>query len=328
MLFFLFLIAILAGCSSSEENTRTEIRGHKKNEDYLVVIPKILAADEMTQIKKSVELILNQASAVYDIDNLNSELSKLIRLPVNQKSAISPTLKQLFATSHKLYQVSGGRFDPTMGAMVDFWKLNLDQNKVPSQEEIKKACENIGWHRIHVEGDLFWKSSNVPSINFGAIYKGFVIDQIVDMLHTIGYDDAFVLWGSTMRGVGFNVNKQPWKVTIKNPRLSTSQDDPRQILQLHNQALSSSGLIEQKKWTVEGKTYTAIINPLTCEPLSFIYHRQVNVLANSAVEADGLATAGMFLSTLEESLKWEKSIQEQMPRASIWFVSNEEDIKS
>ncbi len=319
---FLTSLLLTAACLAASDD-KTELSGTFRDKDYQIVIAKSLTSEEKKSVESAVKAVFDKATATYDSDNPNSEVSKLSKLPIDKKVTVSPLLGQLFAVSEKINFISGGLFDPTMGALGTLWTQNLEKGKLPSKEAVQKACSHTGWKNLKIQGNTFWKTAEVDEINFGAIFKGFTIDQIIEKLKGMGYTNFFIKWSETMRALGTGPKGSAWQVFVRESRLASATDDPKKTFKLKDQALASSSDLNQQKWTVDGKPYTSVINPKTCEPLPSLTFPQISALADSSAEAEGLASAGKFLTSLKEALSWEEKIKAKIPGASFWFMTEE-----
>ena len=157
-------------------------------------------------------------------------------------------------------------------------------------------------------------------------------DFAVESLNQAGFPDVFVEWGGEIRATGQHPDGRPWNIFIS--RLGDL--DPRHAIafvSLNNEAIASSGDYLQN-WTVRTgglcssqNTYCHIMDPWTFQPLKI----EKNTIASASVSAptcafaDGLATAAMLFSSIEEAKAWSEKIREKHPEVAFWFAVREEN---
>jgi thiamine biosynthesis lipoprotein len=102
-------------------------------------------------------------------------------------------------------------------------------------------------------------------------------------------------------------------------------------LELNNEAIATSGdylqnwSIYTKKNDSNATIYFHVFDTRTQQPLTATHTSiaSVSVLAPSCALADGLATASMIFSTIEEAQQWALHIQQQLPTVSFWIASRQ-----
>lgn len=253
-------------------------------------------------LKQTIENIINdtflEIDLVYNNWNARSEISKINQLAAFEKVAVSPGLYSLLENIDKIYQLTEGRFDPTIEPIERMWKTHLRQGKIPSTETLKPWVQSVGWRHIHLEEGCLWKDHALTAIDLGGISKGYCVDMLVERLTEMGISNLFVEWGGEVRAQGHHPKKRPWHVAIAG---MTSID--------LEGALATSGDYFQC-WEVDGVTYTHIIDPMTCQPLQKGHAAitSTSVKMESCAYADAFATALMLFSSAEEGKQWVKTL--------------------
>ena len=253
------------------------------------------------------EVILSTFSeihAIYNNWNPASEISQLNQLPAYQKVALSPQLASFLSFVDQMVIQTEGRFDPTVEPLQLLWKHSLQLGQLPSPQDLEKLSPAIGWEKVHLENDLFWKEHPLTAIDLGGIAKGYAVDLLAERLAQLGLRNIYIEWGGEVRTIGPHPEGRPWKVGIQG--LST--------IDLTNTAIATSGSYMQH-WTLDNISYTHIIDPRTQKPLHDSPITSVSVLAPTCAEADAYATALMLFPTKEEALSW---AQERNITLFIW----------
>lgn len=227
--------------------------------------------------------VFSEIDAVYNNWNPHSEISNLNRLAAGEKQLLSPQLAAFLRRIDRLVEFTEGRFDPTVAPI----KENLLKGS------LQTAADGVGWDKIHLEGELFWKEHDQTALDLGGAAKGYAVDLILERLQKAGFLNLFVEWGGEIRVAGSHPERRPWKIAILGG----------DTLELHEEAIATSGSYLQN-WTIEETRYTHIIDPKTKCPLSNSTITSASVAYQTCCEADAIATALMLFPSQEEAYAW------------------------
>ncbi len=241
---------------------------------------------DMDQVESVVLSTFSEINAVFNNWNPESEISQLNKLPAGEKKPLSQPLAHFLRRINELVILTEGRFDPTIAPI----KESLLKG------ELYPDSHAIGWDKIHIDGDLFWKEHNHTALDLGGAAKGHGVDLLFENLQEAGFKNIFVEWGGEIRASGSHPEKRPWKIAIRGS----------ETLELKERAIATSGSYLQK-WTIDETSYTHIIDPKTKKPLSSPPITSASVLCESCFEADALATALMLFASQEEAEMWAKA---------------------
>lgn len=242
------------------------------------------AHPDLSQIQRIIDTTFREIDQIYNNWNPYSEVSLLNALPAWQKLELSPQLAVFLKKIERLNALTEGRFDPTVAPI----KMSLLAGEITTHSP-------VGWEKIHLEGDIFWKEEGAIALDLGGVAKGYAVDLLVERLQNQGYDHLFVEWGGEIRVAGRHPEGRPWKVAILYPNSV--------VLELHEEAIATSGSYHQR-WEIGEATYTHIIDPKTREPLSNSPIQSASVVTQSCMEADAFATALMLFASQEEAYAW------------------------
>lgn len=236
---------------------------------------------DLFSIQRIIDTTFNEIDQVYNNWNPTSEISRLNALPAHIRCELSPQLTSFLKRIEKIVFITEELFDPTVAPI----KKSLLEGAITSHSQ-------IGWDKIHLEENTFWKEEGV-ALDLGGVAKGYAVDLLLERLQEEGYSNLFVEWGGEIRVAGNHPEGRPWKIAILGG----------ETLNLHNEAIATSGSYHQS-WEINGKTYTHIIDPKKREPLSNNSITSASVVAKSCMEADAFATALMLFSSQEEAYAW------------------------
>ena len=151
-------------------------------------------------------------------------------------------LSNLFALlrqAQQLYADTNRTFDVTVGPLMQCWEIARASGSLPTDGEIADAMQTTGMHLVHLdEGNRTVRYARLGvEIDFGAIGKGYAIEEAARILRKLGITCAFLHGGtSSVVALGTPPDQPAWKVAIASP----NGDNPLAVCTLHNEALSVS----------------------------------------------------------------------------------------
>lgn len=193
----------------------------------------------------------------------------------------------IFALSKKAFFQTDSLYDVTIGSLTDIW----NEDKVPSEDSIKIALQNIGFDKLEFSQNSVFKPEELK-LNLGSLVKGYIVDYAVNDLKTMGVNSGYINAGGDMRIFG---QKKDLEIGIQHPRV---KDQLVATLQIRNQAIVTSGDYE-RFFSYQGKRYHHILNPKTGFPAT--KNIAVTVIADSTIIADAYSTA-LFLLSPEKAI--------------------------
>jgi thiamine biosynthesis lipoprotein len=194
--------------------------------------------------------------------------------------------------------LSGGAYDPTVGAAVDLWGFGPAprHRAIPEPAAIAKAREHIGWSRLTLDAGQrrLLQPGNVR-LDLSSIAKGFGVDQVARYLRQAGFANFLVEVGGELCGEGVKPDGTPWFVELEHPPQAdgNSAGGAEALIALHGLSVATSGDY-RRTFVWDGRTYSHTIDPRTAAPLDHAL-ASVTVVAESCMTADALATALMVL---------------------------------
>lgn len=275
----LALLFLLSACNPSHAPSR--IDGIAMTMGYSVQIGDL--HPDLDTVEAVILSTFSQINQIYNNWNPESEVSKLNALPAGQKRRLSSDLAAFLKRIDGIVLLTEGRFDPTVAPI----KNSLLEGHLCSESAA------VGWDKIHLEGDLFWKEHDATAIDLDGAAKGYAVDLIVERLEEAGYHNLYVEWGGEIRTTGSHPQGRPWKIAIRGG----------ETLEMKKSAIATSGSYLQN-WTIDKTLYTHIIDPITKKPLANTPITSASVMSKNCFEADAIATALMLFPSKEEAYAW------------------------
>lgn len=244
----------------------------------------------LAELQRLIEATLGEQIAVFSHWEPTSELSRFNGAQAG-RIPVSAALWHVVETALDLAAQTDGAVDPTLGALVDLWGFGPPgprdaSQPLPQSQELERAMALCGW--THLQPDAATRTLVQPGglrLDLSGIAKGHAVDQVSECLSAMGVDHHLVEIGGEMRGRGLKPDGMPWWAEIE----ASSGGSPRTLVALQDLALATSGDAERGfnvgqtrfSHTLDGRTGRPIDNGVTA----------VSVLADTALEADALATA-------------------------------------
>ena len=219
--------------------------------------------------------------------------SIISRVNDNNSVQLDDHFKNVFGFSKKMYKITGGRFDPSIGLLVNYWGFGPEKfvpdSKINPNDQFTYLLSKTGFNRFEIIDNKLSRPMD-SYIDFNAIAKGYAVDEVAEFLKNKQIDNFLVEIGGEINSSGINIDKnKPWLVAIDMPRFDGDRSN-YSSLELNNISLASSGTYRKFKIDSMGNRYAHIINPLTGYPTKTNI-LSVTVKASSCIEADAYATA-------------------------------------
>jgi len=206
-----------------------------------------------------------------------------------QASEVPAPRLELIRKSITMTKLSNGLFDPGIGALSELWGFHSDTLPSGPPPDRKKIMALVAKKpsilRLHIEGSKVWSDNPATQLDFGAIAKGYAIDQSIARLRALGVKNAIVNAGGDLRAIGRHGDR-PWRIGIRDPR---GAGVLASVNAEGDQSIFTSGDYE-RFYDYHNKRYHHIIDPRTGYPARGT--RSVTVVTEkSAATADAAATA-------------------------------------
>ena len=115
-----------------------------------------------------------------------------------------------------LARMTGGRFDPTVGALRRAW--DFKDGRVPSAEEIARILPLVDADAVSVRDRTVFLRKPGMEIDLGGVGKEYAVDRAARLLRREGIRSAIVNFAGDVRTVGSRGDGHPWKVGVIDPR--------------------------------------------------------------------------------------------------------------
>jgi thiamine biosynthesis lipoprotein len=224
----------------------------------------------------------------------DSEISGINATAADRPVAVEPRLFGLLQRVERLWQATGGAFDPTIGPLMARWHAD----RTPASPEVlNEARKRIGWQHVRLDPEARTIHFLRPemSLDLGAIGKGYAVERAVQLLAEAGVASALLHGGtSTVYALGAPPGSRGWSVAVRDPRDGETGSDSRHLarVRLRDQALSVSAP-HGRSWVLHGVRYGHVLDPRRGEPVRGAL--LAALVTHSAADGDALSTALLVL---------------------------------
>ena len=289
------LLLPLAGCGKAEkyESVRydlfdTEIRltaycGGQKTMDEMAA----LAFGTLEELHRLFD-IYNHYDGVTNLYDVNRS--------GGAATEVDGALMELLRFGRDAYDLTGGRVNIALGAVLSLWHDARDTGALPEDAALRTAAQHCDLADMELDEAAGTVTLRDPALRLdvGAVAKGWAAGKAADALRAAGYTDFILSAGGNVVAAGTK-NGKPWQVGVQDPE---SPDALCASVEASDLAVVTSGGY-QRYVEIGGARYHHIIDPDTLYPGDYV--RSATVLCADSGLADALSTA-CFLLPPEEAL--------------------------
>jgi thiamine biosynthesis lipoprotein len=317
-LFLSFLFLLNISCKQKAQYQSVYFEGDALGTTYHI---KAFKTNQSKEVRKkdidSVITAINNSLSTYQPNSLISRINKGEVLKLDQQFV------DVYKAAKKIYQETGGLYDPTIGILVNAWGFGPTE-KIKGIEKDSTIVDSlkrfVGYNFLSIDDNGFLnKTYPQVYIDYNSIAKGYAIDRVGKMLENKGFDNYIVEIGGEVLAKGKNLQKdKAWLVAIDNPDRAHGSKFISKIA-LNNQAIATSG--NYRKYFVDeatGRKYVHTLNPKTGYPIQR-HILSASVIAENCTLADGYATAFMVLG-----FKPAKRFLEKHPELQAFLVYSDD----
>lgn len=215
-----------------------------------------------------------QIDALMSPYRAESVLSRFNQAGVGEAIELPDMLYRVVEAALSAARDTDGAFDPTLGPLTHRFGFG----------PITGQSGGLGAITLH--NSTLHKATAGATLDLCGIAKGYALDRLVGDLTQAGATDCLVELGGEVRALGNHPSGRPWQVAIENP--SSPTFEASHIVAPGTLALATSG---HRANGMRGPVALShVIDPRSARPATD-FAGSVSVLAETAMEADAMATA-------------------------------------
>jgi len=235
---------------------------------------------------------MGELAAAMNLFDPGSELSRINGEAGKQPVKVSPEMMAVLSLALDVSSRTGGAFDVTVGSVEGLWgdiQHGGSAGRGPEGEARGRALAGGGAGNVVLNreaGTVFLPLAGTR-LDLGGFAKGYIVDQGVERLGEGGLRCFMINAGGDIRCSGCGQPVPPWKVGLQDP---FEKGALLGVFRVRGEAVVTSGSYERYFENAQGR-FSHIMDPKTGRPARGPV--SVTVVAATAAEADGLATAFM-----------------------------------
>lgn len=265
-------------------------QSYNKTFFYLGTVINVTLYQDQEEVFDAIEDLIKKYDTMFDRNNPNSDVYKINHGDFQVSDETLHLIEDAINYSH----LTDGYFDITINPIVDLWGIGTENPRRPSDQDILDALSLVGYQSI----DLSSGTLNGRSLDLGGIAKGFITDQIKEILSSYHIDQALINLGGNVYAYGDSIVGGHWNVGIRNPY--PNQNEAILKVMVSDTSVVTSGIYE-RYFEVNDQVYHHIFNPFTGYPTDNNLV-SLTVLSEHSIDGDALST-GLFALGLEKAFK-------------------------
>ncbi|MCV6584296.1 MAG: FAD:protein FMN transferase [Marinibacterium sp.] len=270
-----------------------EVNGVSMGTTYNIVAVDHDNLIEKAEVQQAVSRALTEVNQAMSNWDAGSEISRINAMPAHVPAAVSAPLAEVMQAAADVNLASEGRFDTTMGPLIELWGFGAPgERAMPGDDAIAAAQARSGHDNTLMLGaGHVQKVRSDAQVYLAGIGKGYGADHVGRALETLGLTDYMVEIGGDLYASGRNPDGLAWQIGIESP--NPLDHAMLGVVGVSGRGLASSGDY-RNYFEADGQRYSHLIDPATGRPVA---HKTASatVLADNAMLADAWSTAMLIL---------------------------------
>ena len=143
-------------------------------------------ANRRSRLSDAIDLAFQEVVRLDDVMSdykPDSALSRLNHSSHSRPERVPPDLYRVIGEALQYSRLSGGKFDVTVGPLVNLWKAAIRGGQPPSSADEEKVRACVGYQKVELlPPDRVQFHSPCTQIDLGAIGKGYALDRAAAVL--------------------------------------------------------------------------------------------------------------------------------------------------
>lgn len=310
MLILITCLSLLTSCSKTDADEQADVK-LPISENYFIfdTIVTVRVYDENVKEQHFTELqaLLEHINETMNRFEESSEVTSINQAAGQAAVKVSAETFYIIKTAKSYAEDSAGKFDPTIGPLVDLWAIGNGGSKVPDDAAIEQARQLVSYEKLVLdESQLSVQLKEAGmTLDLGAIAKGYAADVVAQYLQEQGFNSAIIDLGGNILAMGSKPDGSAWSIGIQSPE--EQRGAYIGTLPVHNKTIVTSGIYE-RYFIDNEQLYHHVIDPFTGYPASNEL-ASVTIVTDSSMHADAMSTA-VFLLGVEEGMAYIESRQD------------------
>lgn len=290
-------IGVAAGCVlKHQQNQKKECSRQLFAMDTVMSFTAYGAKSE-----EAVEAAIQEVQRLDDLLSTGSQSSEVTALNQAKGGTVSADTAELLWESLRIYERTGGLFDPTIYPLMQLWGFTTGNYHVPTEGELEKTLPLVDASKISTDGASMSMEEG-QQIDFGGIAKGYTSARIMGIFEEYEVKSGMVSLGGNIQVYGKKLDGSKWRIGIQDP--DTSRGGYIGVVSVEDEAVVTSGGYE-RYFEEDGNTYIHILDPRNGYPADQDLI-SVTIVSKDGTLADALSTS-LYIMGLEGASEYWRS---------------------
>lgn len=276
--------------------------------------------DQCFELAANYERKFSNTIATSEISKINENAGSFVE--------VSDETLELISAGIRYGELSGGRFDITIGNLSALWDFSgiaanlqsedntADASVLPDDAEIKRAASHVDYTAVEISDGKVKLSDKKARLDLGGIAKGYIADKMREYLRGEGITSGIISLGGNVLTLG-EKEEGTYAVGIQKP--FSPAGTSLGTLFIRDASVVSSGVYE-RYYRVDQKLYHHILDPDTGYPVDNSLY-QVTVVSPCSMDGDALSTT-CFALGLEDGM----ALIERLDDTEAIFVTSDGEL--
>jgi thiamine biosynthesis lipoprotein len=285
-----------------------------------VALPAARSAEAEALTLEGLEEI-RRVGRVFNAFDPGSEIGRLNAREEAGPAPVSAELADVLAGCRRVWQQTGGAFDPTVWPLKRLWREAARAGVPPTDEALGRALSRVGLGRTRLAPGRLQRDLPGMAFDLGGYIKGHAVGRVAGLLGRAGAERYLVQLGGEIAARGRSPSGEPWRLGVQHPLEAGRLWG---VLSAEGAVCVSTSGNYQQPVRVGDVLYYHIFDPRTGRPVpTRLLGITVIVWGQSpdCAEADGLATALAVLGPEEG----ERVLASRPGRGAVFIVRGEAD---
>ncbi|MEJ6951602.1 FAD:protein FMN transferase [Natronospora cellulosivora (SeqCode)] len=259
------------------------------------------------------EVINKSFDRLREVENLfskNIETSDVYRINNNagQEVEVHANTIKIIQKAKEYSELTSGKFDVSIGPLLELWGIGTENPRVPREEEIEEAKAKVDYRNIEVnEEKQTVRIQENMKLDLPAIvklgYSGSELREIIRDAEDL--PAAFISLGGDVLVFGDKPDGSTWRIGIQDPRIQQYRGNLALAVELTGDNIITTSGNYERYFIEDGELYHHIFDPDTGRPVQNNL-RSVTLITDNSFDADVFATS-LYIMGLEKGMEFVKN---------------------
>ena len=291
---------LLSACGVLQENASVSDTAFLLDTTVTITIYGTRSTDLLDECFDEIRRLENLLSTAVE----GSDIQRINDAAGGAFITVSSETLHVLKRAQEISALTGGAFDITVGPLVNLWNIRGSTGTVPDEAQISAAQSLVGYENLEISGNSVRLARAGMCIDLGAIAKGYIGQQIRELLLREGAEHALIDLGGNILAVGGHTDGSPFRIGIQDPFRPTGTACA--AVSAADTCVVTAGDYE-RYFESGGVRYHHILDPETGAPARSGLSG-VTIVASDCELADALSTA-VFILGAEDGLPLIESLE-------------------